>query len=163
VAQLEELGEQTGPAAPRAAQFAAVARRTALAADSTPAGSPGGDLRLFIAAEMARDSLAADRFAVRQFRRVVADWPESPFAPKALLALALLEPQQADSLHQVLVDRYPASPYLAMARGGDPPEYAVLEDSLRRFAVSFRPEGRRSLPPVRPDRPQGAPREPVNR
>jgi hypothetical protein len=161
--QLEELGERAGPVAPRAAQLAAVVRRTALAADSTPAGTPRGDLRLFVAAEMARDSLGADRFAARQFRRVATEWSDSPFAPKALLALVLLEPAHGDSLREVLLQRYSGSPYVALVEGGQVPEFEVLEDSLRRFAVGFRPEGRGGIQPIRPARPQGSPREPVNR
>jgi hypothetical protein len=128
-----------------------------------PAGSPRGDLRLFIAAEMARDSLAADRFAARQFHRLVDEWPGSPFAPKAMLALILLEPDRSDSLRSALLDRYPGSPYVAMIEGGASPEYEVLEDSLRRFATGFRPEGRRAPTPLRENRPTAAPREPVNR
>jgi hypothetical protein len=161
--RIEELSEGSGPVAPRAAQLAGFARKVALAADSVPVGSPRGDLRLFIAGEMARDSLLADRFAARQFRRVVTEWPASPFAPKAILALILLQPERADSLRVELLVAYPGSPYLAMIEGGDSPEYIVLEDSLRRFANGFRPEGRRAPPPPRENRTGAAPREPVNR
>lgn len=163
IPRLEELGEGVGPAAPRAAQLAGFARKVAQAADSVPAGSPRGDLRLFIAGEMARDSLAADRFAARQLRRVVVEWPSSPFAPKALLALILLEPDGADSLRAELVNGYAGSPYLTMIEGESSVEYAALEDSLRRFASGFRPEGRRAPQPVREDLPRVTPREPVNR
>jgi hypothetical protein len=162
---LDDMGEESGPVAPRAAQLAALVRRVAVAADSAPAGAPRGDLRLFVAGEMARDSLGADRFAARQFRRVAAEWPASPFAPKALLALLALEPDQGDSLRATLLTNYPASPYVTLTQGGESPEYAVLEDSLRRFAAGFRPEARRIIQPNRPTRPQpsATPREPVNR
>jgi hypothetical protein len=163
VTRLEDLAEVVGPVGPRAAQLAGFARRVALAVDSVPAGSPRGDLRLFIAGEMARDSLIADRLAARQFHRVVTEWPASPFAPKAMLALILLQPDRADSLRGALLADYAASPYVAMIEGGSSPEYAVLEDSLRRFASAFRPEGRRAPLPVRENRPTAAPREPVNR
>jgi hypothetical protein len=161
--RIEELGEGVGPVAPRAAQLAGFTHRVALAADSVPPGSPRGDLRLFIAGEMARDSLGADRFAAHQFHRIAREWPGSPFAPKALLALILLEPSQADSLRQVLQATYPSSPYLAMVADGVSPDFLVLEDSLRRFAAGFRPEGRGAPRPVRETRPGAAPREPVNR
>jgi hypothetical protein len=163
--RLEELGEDAGSVAPRAAQLAGFARMVAIASDSVPPGSPQGDMRLFVAGEMARDSLVADRFAARQFRRVLAEWPASPFAPKAILALILLEPDQADSLRATLLAGYPSSPYVAMIEGGASPEYAVLEDSLRRFAISFRPEARRAPVQIRqvPPPPAAAPREPVNR
>lgn len=158
IGRFEEIGEGSGPVAPRALQLAGFTRRLALTADSVPPGLPTGDLRLFLAGEMARDSLAAERFAAAQFRRVVSQWPASPFAPKALLALILLQPDRADSLRAALLASYPASPYVAMIEGGDSPEYAVLEDSLRRFAVSFRPEGR--IGPARPvNRPTTTPRE----
>ena len=165
ISRMEELGEAVGPVAPRAAQLAAFARKVALASDSVPAGSPRGDLRLFVAGEMARDSLGADHYAACQFRRVITEWPASPFAPKAMLALILLEPDQADSLRTALLATYPSSPYVAMIEDGASPEYAVLEDSLRRFTSGFRPDGRRAPVPIRPNRPPpaAAPREPVNR
>jgi hypothetical protein len=164
VTRIEDLSEGTGSVAPRAAQLAGFAHRVALTADSVPAGSPTGDLRLFLAGEMARDSLNAEGFAAQQFRRVVTEWPSSPFAPKALLALIVLQPDRADSLRTSLLATYPGSPYVAMIEGGDSPEYAVLEDSLRRFAISFRPEGRNGPGRVQQQqRPTTAPREPVNR
>jgi hypothetical protein len=162
ISQFEELGEGTGAIAPRAMQLAGFARRVALTADSVPPGLPAGDLRLFLAGEMARDSLDAQRFAASQFRRVAAEWPASPFAPKAMLALILLQPGRADSLRAALLASYPSSPYVAMIEGGESAEYAVLEDSLRRFAMAFRPEGRVAPPRPQP-RPTTAPREPVNR
>lgn len=165
IERFEALGEGAGSVAPRAAQLAGFAHQVAFTADSVTPGSPNGELRLFLAGEMARDSLSADRFAARQFRRIVAEWPASPFAPKALLALIVLRPDQADSLRTTLLATYPTSPYVAMIQGGDSPEYLVLEDSLRRFAFSFRSDGQPT--PVRPPQQQRptttAPREPVNR
>ena len=161
--RIQELGEGVGPVAPSAAQLAGFTNRVALAADSVAPGSPTGDLRLFIAGEMARDSLGAVRFAANQFHRIVREWPGSPFAPKAVLALILLEPSQADSLRQVLQATYPSSPYVEMVENGQSPEFIVLEDSLRRFAAGFRPEGRTAPRPVREIRPGAAPRQPVNR
>ncbi len=165
--ELSDLTEVAGPLSGEVSLLAGLAQRVALAADSAPAGMPGGDLRLFIAAEQARDSLRATAFATAQFRRVVADWPESPYAPKALLALILLEPAHQDSLKELLESRYSGSPYLVLARGGDTPEYTALEDSLRRFAQGFRPDGRRPVAP-RPAPPPGQaqparPRDPVDR
>jgi len=153
---LDDLTEVAGVLAGEASQLAGAARRVSFIADSTPAGAPGGDLRLFIAGERARDSLGAVRFAALQFRRIAAEWPESPYAPKALLALMTLEPGGQDSLRAQLELRYPNNPYVVLAQGGDTPEYTVLEDSLRRFALSFRPEGRRPVTP----RPQAQPAQP---
>lgn len=165
--QLEEIGESNGPIAPLALRLAAAARQLIAAADSVAPGSPTGDLRLFLAAELARDSLDAVRFAAGQFRRVVSEWPQSPFAPKALLALVVLAPDSADAYRGRLQQAYAASPYLAQIEQGASPEYEALEDSLRRFAGAFRPGARRpAAPPVkREDQPapaRTAPREPVN-
>lgn len=156
---LEDFGEAPGTTGARAQQLATAARRVVLVADSTPAGSPGGDLRLFLAAELARDSLGAPRFAARQFQRIVAEWPESEYAPKALLALIALEPATGDSLLEIVHARYPGSPYVLFASGQDAPAYEVLEDSLRRFTETFRPEGRRPTP--RPARPAARPGQPA--
>ena len=56
------------------------------AADSAAAGAARADLQLFLAAETARDSLAAPALAVSLFRTVVETLPDSPYAPKAILA-----------------------------------------------------------------------------
>jgi hypothetical protein len=167
----EDLAEGTGQVGPVALQLAGQARRMLQVADSVAPGAPNGDLRLFLGGEIARDSLGAPRLALRQFQRIVNDWPRSPFAAKALLALIPLEPARADSLQQVLSTSYAASPYLAMIENGASAEYEALEDSLLRFSLSFRPGTRR--PGIQNLRPQNAPstpaptpaapREPVNR
>jgi hypothetical protein len=158
---LEDFGEAPGTTGNRAQQLATVARRVILVADSAPPGSPGGDLRLFVAGELARDSLGAPRFAARQFQRIVTEWPRSEYAPKALLALIALEPAGGDSLREIVRTRYGASPYVLFASGQDAPAYEVLEDSLRRFTENFRPEGRRPAPrPARPGTRPGQPTQP---
>jgi hypothetical protein len=149
---LEELGDRGGTDSPRAMQLGTAARRVVLTADSVAPDTPNGDMRLFLAGENARDSLQAMRFAAAQFHRLVTEWPDSPFAPKAILALMALAPAEADSLRTVLTERYANSPYLAMIRGGEAPEYRALEDSLRSFAIGFRGAARRTTAP-RPARP----------
>ncbi len=156
---LEDFGEAPGTTGTRAQQLATVARRVVLIADSTPPGAAGGDLRLFLAGELARDSLGAPRFAAHQFRRIVTEWPASEYAPKALLALIALRPEGSDSLRELARVRYAGSPYLLFASGDEAPAFEVLEDSLRRFTESFRPEGRR--PPPRPARPSPRPGQPT--
>jgi hypothetical protein len=99
-------------------------------------GSPQGDLRLFLAAEAARDSLQAPRLAEGMFLRIFNGWPESPYAPKAVLAAQQLNPSWADSARVLLEARYIDSPYLAMIRGEDVPAYRQLEDSLGAFAAA---------------------------
>lgn len=104
-------------------------------ASVTP-GSPEGDLRLFLAGEAARDSLGAPRLAARLFQRIVREWPESPYAPKAALAAQQVNPEWADSGRALLEARYFGSPYLAMIRGEDGQGYRQLEDSLGAFAAA---------------------------
>jgi tetratricopeptide (TPR) repeat protein len=116
--------------------------------------TPQGDLRLFLAAEAARDSLEAPSLAASMFGRILDWWPTSPYAPKVLLAAQLLDTTWVDSARTVLEVRYSDSPYLARIRGEATPEYQHLEDSLGAFAASLAvtpapaPAGvRRRLPP----------------
>ncbi len=104
-------------------------------ASVTP-GTPQGDLRLFLAAETARDSLLAPRLAEGIFQRIVREWPASPYAPKAVLAAQQVNPEWADSARALLEARYFASPYLAMIRGDEGSAYRQLEDSLGAFATA---------------------------
>jgi hypothetical protein len=99
--------------------------------------STRGDLRLFLAAEAARDALAAPRLAETLFRQILDRWPESPYAPKAILAAQSLNPGWADTAQALLFERYWDSPYLATIRGEASPEYRQLEDSLGAFAATL--------------------------
>jgi hypothetical protein len=120
------------------------------AADSAEAGGAQADLRLFLAAEAARDSLAAPRLAASLFRAIVETMPESPYAPKAILAGKALDPVWGESAVALLEGRYALSPYVALLRGEEPYGYQELEDSLQVFARGF---GTRAGPagPGRPD------------
>ena len=122
-------------------------------ADSVGPATPQGDLQMFLAAERTRDALGAPALATRLFQRLVETWPESPYAPKAVLALADLQPVLAPALHQLLLRGYGESPYVAVLSGGDFPAYRSLEDSLRSFAASRiappRPERARPAQPAR--------------
>ena len=142
-AALENFIDDPEPYGSSARALGQVARQMLLLADSVPAGSPHGDLRLFLAGELARDSLEALDLAAAQFHRIAADWPRSPFAPKAMLALIALQPSASDSLRTVLMTSYADNPYVLLTAGADSPGYQALEDSLQRFAVDFRPAGRR--------------------
>jgi hypothetical protein len=133
------------------------------AADSSAAGGAQADLRLFLAAETARDSLAAPGLAATLFRTIVETTPESPYAPKAILAGKALDPAWGESAVLLLEGRYALSPYVALLRGEEPHGYQELEDSLQVFA---RGQGLRTGPgrridslPVRPG--QGPPRRRV--
>jgi len=106
-------------------------------ASRTAADSARGDLRLFLAAETARDALAAPRLAETLFRQIPEYWPASPYAPKAILAAQSLNPAWMDSARTLLDERYWDSPYLATIRGDVTPEYRLLEDSLGAYAASL--------------------------
>ena len=147
-------GRASGVSAEAELLDATVARLRQLP-DSASAAVPQGDLRLFLGAEAARDTVAAPRLAAALFRRLADDWPASPYAPKALLAADLLDPTEADASRLRLDSLYADSPYLAVARGQDAPAYRVLEDSLEAFAVAqmirapgrATPTGRRRVEP----------------
>ena len=153
---LDEVGE-SGPFAMRALQLRTVAQRLLSLLDSAAAGQ--GDLRLFLAGELARDSLGSPGFAAIQMRRLADEWPGSPFAPKAILALIPLEPGSADSLRALLQERFAESPYVSVIQGGESPDYRVLEDSLRQFALGLHGQGRAR--PVRPDQAKPAQPQPT--
>ena len=130
----------------------ATASGVVAASDSTQPGEPQGDLRLFLAAEAARDSLQAPRLAQGIFLRILDEWPESPYAPKAVLAAQQLDPSWSDSARALLEVRYLSSPYLAMIRGEEGSDYRQLEDSLGAFAAARAAAVRRDRPatPRRP-------------
>jgi tetratricopeptide (TPR) repeat protein len=137
--------------AQEAGQLQATAMQVITSYDSVPAGSPRGDLRLFLLAEAVRDSLEAPRLAHGIFLRILNEWPDSPYAPKAVLAAQQLDPQWGDSARVLLETRYPDSPYLAMIRGEEGPAYRSLEDSLGAFAAAtVAPSGRGPRRPGRP-------------
>jgi hypothetical protein len=123
-------------AAAEAVVLAATVARVHLLRDSAGPAVERGDLRLFLGAEAARDTLHASLLAAGLFRRLADDWPESPYAPKALLAAQLLDPSELEFARARLDSLYPDSPYLAALRGEDAPGYRALEDSLLAFAAA---------------------------
>ena len=76
---------------------------------------------LFLAGEIARDSLGAKKLAARLFRRVPDSYGNSPVSPKALLAAAALEPDSAGAYIGLLRERYPTSVYTLALDGRDTP------------------------------------------
>ena len=147
-----------GGAVGDAGQLHATLVRIHAASDSSSARAAAADLRLFLAAELARDTLEAPLLAASLFRRVADDWPDSPYTPKALLAVGMLVPAWADSARDLLATRYAASPYVAYVQGNALPEYKALEDSLQAFAVATQARERQA----RPGQP-GQPVQPGNR
>lgn len=150
VTALDVLPDEAGSFTPTIARLQELTSRSLLAADSVAPGAPEGDLRLFLAAELGRDSIGSPRFARRQFERIVSEWPASPFAPKALLALISLSPGQGDSLQQKMRTDYGTSPYLLLVDGGESPQLEALEDSLGRYLLAFRGSQQPGANPARP-------------
>jgi outer membrane protein assembly factor BamD (BamD/ComL family) len=127
---VQQIGGSTGMVIGRYDRAAKMIRDLA---DSVNAGAAGADMRLFLAGELARDSLEMTSLARGIFARVARDFPESPYTPKAVLALMALEPTIADSARAVLHARYPESPYLLAWEGQAAPTFGQLEDSLATF------------------------------
>jgi tetratricopeptide (TPR) repeat protein len=94
-------------------------------------GGAHRDLRLFISAEAMRDMIDAPAAAAALFMAIRDSFPDSPIAPKALLAVAWLQPACADSVIAILHQRYPTSPYTQVLTGGGGDRYTAVEDSLR--------------------------------
>src|SRR6185312_5608961 len=128
---LSALASRPSGAASEAAALEGTLSRLRVLQDSGGAGVPQGDLRPFLGAEAARDTLAAPALAAGLFRRISDEWPASPYAPKALLAAERLDPSDTEASRAKLDSLYADSPYLAVARGEDPQGYQVLEDSLQ--------------------------------
>jgi predicted negative regulator of RcsB-dependent stress response len=112
------------------------------------------DLTRFHHAEAVRDSLGATALSSAMFLQLVTDNPGSVLAPKALLAVALMEPLKADSIRGVLLKDYPDSPYTQLVTGGPGAGFSAVEDSLRRVSGGEWPDtsrtsGRRDSRPWR--------------
>lgn len=133
--ELTELAQYGGPSSVQAIRYLRVMDRVKAYADSITPGKPEGDLATFVVAESVRDSLPTPRIAAELFGAIPVWWPESPYAPKALLALAALEPQRADSIFRSVEVAYPASPYLQLVAGDVTPAVLALEDSLQAYGL----------------------------
>ena len=72
---------------------------------------------LFLAGEIARDSLGARLLAHNLFKRVPTEHPRTPVAPKALLAAAAMLPDSAERYYSRIREEYPASPYTRLLDG----------------------------------------------
>jgi hypothetical protein len=133
---LTAIAGRTSSVTVEAGQIRATVTRLRQLPDSAAPVVPRGDLRLFLGAEAARDTIGSPALAAALFRRLADDWPGSPYAPKALLAADRLDPTDIDASRARLDSLYADSPYLAIARGEDAPAYRVLEDSLQAYAAA---------------------------
>ena len=162
--ELDQRIARKGAFAGEAGQLRESVTGVIAAGDSASAGAAQADLRLFLAAETARDSLAAPALAASLFRTIVETTPESQYAPKAILAGQILDPVWGESAVQLLEARYAGSPYVAYLQGTEPYGYRELEDSLQTFSLGLVADGRPAIrrPGVGPDslptRPGAAPR-----
>lgn len=134
---LKQLGSQLSLNSAEIDRYARTVEEVYTAANPAAADTSPRDLRLFLAAELARDVLHAPRLAGAFFRRIPEQWPASPYAPKAILAAQQLEPGWIDSARALLDLYYVNSPYLAAVRGEMTDEYRQLEDSLAAFAAAL--------------------------
>ena len=156
-ADLTGVSEIGGPASTQALRYLRVLDQARSYADSVTPDAKEGDLATFALAEAVRDSLPAPRIAAELFATVPAWWPASPYAPKALLALAALEPTRAESIFHTIECDYPESPYLQLVAGEVTPAVLALEDSMMAYATSgARSTGeRRGRPAAAPNAPAG--------
>jgi tetratricopeptide (TPR) repeat protein len=90
------------------------------------------DAHAYRVAELLRDSIPSPPLAAAAFAAMAGTWPESPWAPKAILAAIGAAHPAEDSLRLVLAERYAHSPYTLAAAGAaaDPDAFAAIEDSL---------------------------------
>ena len=165
VTRMKDLSQHSETVSDEISQLSTRVGDVQIAGSSVTPETVQGDLRLFLAAESARDSLGAPHLAETLFRRIPAQFPGSAYAPKAILAAQQLNSAWADSARALLEGRYFDSPYLAMIRGEPTPEYHELEDSLGVFAVAQmnrkQVEGPRRAPTIRDTEREGRGRPPA--
>ena len=89
---------------------------------------------LFLASEVARDSLRAPLLARSLLRRAITVAPQSALAPKILLAAAALDPDSADVYRQRVATTYGESPFARVARGE-----VLPNDAFRQTDAMLRP------------------------
>jgi hypothetical protein len=89
---------------------------------------------LFLAAEVARDSLRAPRLAASLFLRAAREAAATQVAPNALYAASLLEPDSAADWHAVIRRSFPGSSVAAWLAGQDPgarPDFVTTPELLK--------------------------------
>jgi tetratricopeptide (TPR) repeat protein len=169
-AALNRVSDSFETVAYDATQLGATVADVHAAATTVTWETPRGDLRLFLAAESARDSLRAPALAAGLFRRILQDYPNSSYGAKVVLAAQRLDSTWTDSARGLLEGRYFDSPYLAVIRGEWSDDYRRLEDSLGAYATTLAPTqptqpragGVRRLPVVPEDADQPGRRPPAS-
>jgi len=92
---------------------------------------------LYLAAEVARDSLRAARLAVQLFRRIDTQWQGAILAPRGLFAAAALDADSAAAWQARLRERYPRSPWALALDGGSPGDLPAFEASEATLRVAW--------------------------
>ncbi|MCC6242010.1 MAG: hypothetical protein IT353_04180 [Gemmatimonadaceae bacterium] len=160
-ARLDSAVQRT-PYARRVAEHVLLLRLLALQTEVTGAS-------MFLAGEIARDSLRARALAQGLFLRVTREFPGSPLVPQAWYAASLLTPDSADSWRARIVGEHSASFVAAWLRGEDPstrPDFTLnpallsarwnetlrtWSDSVRKLRAAPRPSASaRPMPDVHP-------------
>ncbi len=72
---------------------------------------------MFLAGEVARDSLQQESVALEAWRTLSTRWPDAPLAPRALVMAARVYPDSAMVWHQEVLTRYATSSMAGMLRG----------------------------------------------
>ncbi len=72
---------------------------------------------MFLAGEVARDSLRHESLAVEAWRALVNRWPDAPLAARALVMAARMQPDSAAVWHREVATRYTTSSMAAWLRG----------------------------------------------
>jgi len=143
---LGRIAEFAGTSQPSVAEIAGPVELAAMslkdrALDDAPEDAwrlQNPDLEMFLAAEALRDEALALPMAAALFQEIVNRHPNSPVAPKALLAAAAIDEDAADSLIAEARRMYPRSPYTLVLRGAALEAYAAMEDSLRTLILARR-------------------------
>ena len=154
--RLDDIPNSGGPNYFRALALADAVAGVRSQLDSIVPTAPRGDMRGFLVGESLRDTLGAPRLAAMIWRRVLSDFPASPYLPKTLIALAAAGGAPADSVQLVLDQRFATSPYVHALHGIADPAFRTLEDSLGRYAVALASSaGSRRAGPQGPRPPAG--------
>lgn len=97
---------------------------------------------LFLAGEVARDSLRLPSLALEAWRTLERRHPDAPLLPRALYAASRLLPDSAADMHRALVTRFPQSALSAWLRGesivGAPDQRATDALLEGRWAIAVR-------------------------
>ncbi len=124
---------------------------------------------LFLAGEVARDSLRARALAASLFLRAASPRLGAAIGAKALLAAAAIMPDSAERFHERLRAEHPRSPYLVLLQGGDPGDSPLLLETDRLLRAwwdsaartladtlrALRPDTASAVPPVPPSAQSG--------